>query len=100
MNNNVFSVYIHIPFCKKLCSYCNFSKIYYQEELVNMYLDTLEKEIKEKMWTNEIRTLYIGGGTPSSLSMSNLKKLFSITNQFKYLDNYEFSFECNLDDIR
>ncbi len=101
MNNiDVKSVYIHIPFCKEICTYCNFSKIYYQEDLVSLYLDALDKEIKEFIWDNKITTLYVGGGTPSSLSISNLEKLFKILNKFKLDNYYEFTFECNISDIR
>lgn len=99
MNKESKAVYIHIPFCKNICSYCNFSKVYYQEELVSMYLDALEKEIKDTMWSSVVKTLYIGGGTPSSLSMSNLKKLFDIIKRFKFELEYEFTFELNLSDI-
>ncbi len=63
MNNS--SVYVHIPFCNTICSYCDFCKIFYNEELVNKYLFSLEKEIN-KYYRNEIiNTLYIGGGTSS-----------------------------------
>ncbi len=99
-NKDVKSVYIHIPFCKEICTYCNFSKVYYQEDLVSLYLDSLKKEIKEFIWDNEITTLYIGGGTPSSLSISNLEKLFDVLKIFKLSNNYEFTFECNISDIR
>ena len=46
-------LYIHIPFCSNICSYCDFSKIYYNENYVDKYLDSLEKEIKNR-YKNEI----------------------------------------------
>ena len=73
------SVYIHIPFCKNICSYCDFSKIYYNEKYIDKYLNALEKEIKKRYSNEIINTIYIGGGTPSSLTLKELEKLFSIT---------------------
>ncbi len=89
------SVYIHIPFCESICSYCDFCKLFYNEVLVKKYLDALEKEIKENYKFEEIETIYIGGGTPSVLSISELKKLFRIIKIFKKSNNLEFTFEGN-----
>ena len=62
------SVYIHIPFCNKICSYCDFCKLLYNEKFIDKYLESLEKEIKDIYRGEEIETLYIGGGTPSCLT--------------------------------
>ena len=93
------SIYIHIPFCSNICTYCDFCKIYYNEEIASMYLDSLEKEIKDNYHSEKIKTLYIGGGTPSSLSINNLKKLMKIIKLFKFYDNYEFTVEVNPESI-
>lgn len=93
------SVYIHIPFCKHICSYCDFCKFYYKEEWALKYLDALENEIKKYYENDVVKTIYIGGGTPSSLSMDALKKLFEIIRIFKLDKKYEFTFECNINDI-
>ena len=93
------SCYIHIPFCKKICSYCDFCKIYYKTNLVDAYLNSLSSEIDKYYKGEVIDTIYIGGGTPSSLSINELNKLFSIINKLNISDNYEFTFECNLEDI-
>ena len=99
LNNSVKSCYIHIPFCNTICSYCDFCKIYYKTNLVDSYLDSLSNEI-DKYYKGEILdTIYIGGGTPSILSANELNKLFSIINKLNISDNYEFTFECNLEDI-
>ena len=66
-------VYIHIPFCRNICSYCDFCKMYYNKELSNIYLDYLEKEIDMYYEGDTVKTIYVGGGTPSSLI--NLKCL-------------------------
>ena len=93
------SCYIHIPFCNKICSYCDFCKILYKEDLVDKYLDTLEKEIKSNYKGEMLDTLYIGGGSPSSLSINQLKRLFEIIELFKFNRKYEFTIELNLNDI-
>ena len=93
------SVYIHIPFCKSICSYCDFCKMLYHGPWVIPYLNALVEEIKDKYDGEEIKTMYIGGGTPSSLEMKDLKYLFEIINHFNLAPDLEFTFECNLNDI-
>lgn len=97
--NNIKSAYIHIPFCKNICSYCDFCKMFYNKELVNNYLDSLSEEITSNYKNETLKTLYIGGGTPSSLSISELNKLFNITKGMCLDTNYEFSIEVNINDI-
>lgn len=91
--------YIHIPFCKNICSYCDFCKLFYNEKLVDQYLEKLEKEISNIYRKEELKTIYIGGGTPSCLNMKQLNKLFSITKKLRVSKDVEFSIECNFDSI-
>ena len=93
------SVYIHIPFCKNICSYCDFCKVIYNKKWINDYLDSLEYEIKNNYKGEVLDTLYVGGGTPSSLDKEELNKLFSIIKIFKLNKKYEFTIECNIEDI-
>ena len=93
------SVYIHIPFCRKICSYCDFCKMNYNSIFASKYLGALNAEIKDKYEGEEISTLYIGGGTPSCLSTSELEGLCKIISIFKLEEDYEFTFECNIGDI-
>lgn len=93
------SAYIHIPFCTNICSYCDFCKMYYDEELVSKYLNALDDEIKKNYKDEILDTLYIGGGSPSSLNIEQLNMLFSIIKRFKLSNDYEFSFEFNINDI-
>lgn len=93
------SVYIHIPFCKSICSYCDFCKMLYNGPWVTQYLNALINEIQDKYLGEEIKTLYIGGGTPSALSIKDLRYLFEIISRFNLEKIEEFTFECNLNDI-
>ena len=93
------SCYIHIPFCNKICSYCDFCKLYYNKKLVNKYLSSLEKEIKEIYKDEVLETIYIGGGTPSSLSLDELERLFKILSILNKDKNIEYTIENNFDSI-
>ncbi len=93
------SVYIHIPFCKSICTYCDFCKVYINDKFVLPYLNSLINEIRSRYQGEEIKTLYIGGGTPSALSSKHLKYLFDGIKLLNLSNNVEFTFECNLNDI-
>ena len=93
------SVYIHIPFCKNICTYCDFSKMYYIKDFVNKYLKSLENEIKSNYKGEKIKTLYIGGGTPSCLEYDELESLFKMLKIFKLEDNFEYTIETNPEDL-
>ena len=90
------SIYIHIPFCKTICSYCDFCKFYYNEKWVDNYLIALKKEIKSKYKNEPINTIYIGGGTPTSLNIKQLEKLLKLTKLFNF-EKIEFTVETNAD---
>lgn len=93
------SAYIHIPFCNNICSYCDFCKIYYNKKYIDDYLNALNFEIESNYNGEVLKTIYIGGGTPSSLSIDELNKLFKIIKIFNINKTYEFTFECNYEDI-
>ena len=95
MNN---AVYIHIPFCKDICTYCDFCKFYYDNNLADKYLESLEKEIIKYYNGEIIKTIYIGGGTPSILNNNQIEKLMNIINIFNK-NVEEFTFECNIESI-
>jgi len=95
------ALYIHIPFCDKICTYCDFHKEIASLEKKKKYLYALIKELKSHHNEyNNISTIYIGGGTPSSLSIDLLKQLFkaidSIINVSKLT---EYTIETNPNDI-
>lgn len=93
------NIYIHIPFCNNICSYCDFCKMYKNDIWTNDYLDSLDREIISNYKNEIVETIYIGGGTPSSLSILELKKLFSIIKKINLSNEYEFTIECNIEDI-
>ena len=86
-------LYIHVPFCKTICSYCDFCHQIYNKDTVNKWLDTIALEIKEKCEGN-YETIYIGGGTPTSLTTDELEKLLSLIKP--YTNNIlEYTIEVN-----
>lgn len=91
------SLYIHIPFCNRICTYCDFNKFLIKNQPVDAYLDALIKElgmISEK----EIYTVFIGGGTPTALSNTQLERLLKfITERFDLIS--EFTVEANPDEL-
>lgn len=94
------SMYIHIPFCKSICSYCDFCKVIYHRPWVEKYIDALEEEIKSKYNGEVMHTIYIGGGTPSVLISQDLEKLLTIIKEkINVSDDLEYTIECNLNDI-
>lgn len=93
-------LYIHIPFCTKLCSFCEYVKFRKDNsELEKTYLDILEKDIDEFL-NNHDFTLYgfdIGGGTPTCLELDNFKRLMNIAkkiNSLRCVEDYEPSIEA------
>lgn len=94
-------LYIHIPFCDAICPYCDFCKRVSTNELKNKYVKALLEEMKlKKLDKYSFDTLYIGGGTPSSLTIEQLETLFIALNQYIDLKNLkEFTIECNPENI-
>lgn len=94
-------IYIHIPFCRKACTYCNFH-FSTNHQLINQVIDSIGKEIslQGKYLSAPIETVYLGGGTPSLLNQSQLETLFNkVRSNFTVLPNAEVTLEANPDDI-
>ena len=89
------SVYIHIPFCKSKCHYCSFVS-YTDNSKKKEYLDALESEIRHYYEGDILNTLYIGGGTPSTLEIGDFQKVLSL---FNLTDRAEVTAELNPDDV-
>jgi oxygen-independent coproporphyrinogen-3 oxidase len=95
-------IYIHIPFCRKACRYCDF---FFTVSLkyLDSFVDTLVKEIGQNGESGpfkSLETLYLGGGTPSVLSPSQLDRIINtIHRYYTFRENPEWTIECNPDDL-
>ncbi|MDD6771227.1 radical SAM family heme chaperone HemW [Inconstantimicrobium porci] len=89
------SLYIHIPFCKNKCMYCDFPSFAGKDNLRDRYVAALIKEIKMKAEQYIIKTVFIGGGTPTYLTLEEMDILLSAIDKLKFADDYEFTVECN-----
>ena len=93
------AVYIHIPFCKHICAYCDFPKVLHIDSFVEDYLESLKKEIEDNYEGERIKSIYIGGGTPSCMTKKERIKLFRILSIFNLTPDCEYTFEINPNDI-
>lgn len=89
------SLYIHIPFCKQKCLYCDFPSYAGKESLINEYIRALNEEILRKCSKYKIASIFVGGGTPSYLNEINLESLLKTINLLDFKDDFEFTIECN-----
>lgn len=96
-------LYIHYPFCRSKCSYCGFCSRVWDEELEELYLSALLREVRfwgSRLDHPRISTLYIGGGTPSLMRPGILERLAKeIERHFTLADDLEFSLEANPDSL-
>lgn len=97
------SAYIHIPFCEHICYYCDFNKVFLEGQPVDEYVEMLLKEMAimmERRPVNELETLYVGGGTPTSLSAKQLDRLLSGAREIlPFNEGKEFTVEANPGDL-
>mgnify|MGYP001272960635 CR=1 FL=1 len=96
------SAYIHIPFCEKLCHYCDFTKFFYDEKMADEYLVALEKEISTAIEqpSKKMKTIFVGGGTPTALNNRQLLQLVEmIAHYFDVSGVEEYTFEANPGDL-
>jgi len=98
----VAGIYLHIPFCKQKCSYCDFysnTNLGISQALINSEIEELK--LRQEYLRNEtVSTIYFGGGTPSVLTLSQVEMLLNAVNEkFEVLKESEITFECNPDDL-
>ena len=95
-------IYIHIPFCKRRCIYCDFFSTT-QSEKKSTYVHALCRELdmrKDYLEGEDIETIYLGGGTPSQLTQKELEEIFSsLYNIYKVKEDAEITLEANPDDL-
>ncbi len=87
------ALYVHIPFCASICAYCDFCRVKYHNGLADRYLDALENELG-RITDPHFHTVYIGGGTPSALSLKQLESLFRMLAPYLH-DATEITIEVN-----
>ncbi|MCZ2259374.1 radical SAM family heme chaperone HemW [Sporosarcina sp. G11-34] len=97
-------MYIHIPFCHQICHYCDFNKVFFKNQPVDQYIESIGKELSlmkaEGISFDSLETVFLGGGTPTSLSEAQLDRLLSIINDYVDVTTLkEFSTEANPDEL-
>ncbi len=94
------SIYIHIPFCEQKCIYCAFNSFCASGQVRNEYIDLLCKEIENRKVKRPIKTIYIGGGTPSVLTANQIEKIVKcVYDNFDVYEDAEFTIEANPNSI-
>ena len=94
-------IYIHTPFCKSKCAYCNFFSLA-SESKINDYVEALKKEIvlRKNYLGETVKTIYFGGGTPSLLSVKNIEEILDLLNKnYEIISSPEITLEINPDTI-
>ncbi len=95
-------IYIHIPFCRQKCYYCDFYKTVNSSQ-TGRFLTALKLEISKRqnyIWGEKIRTIYFGGGTPSVLTQAELAGIMDVLNALFHIEKgAEVTFEANPDDL-
>lgn len=94
------AAYIHVPFCRHRCGYCNFTLIAGRDDLITAYLEALALELARLDEPRPVHTLFLGGGTPTHLPPAQLKQLLELARRWFPLEpGYEFSAEANPADV-
>ncbi|WP_125982476.1 radical SAM family heme chaperone HemW [Loigolactobacillus iwatensis] len=94
--------YLHIPFCEHICYYCDFNKVFLEGQPVDEYIDRLITEMRLVMATHpaeKIKTIYVGGGTPTTLTPKQLAHLLAGIRRYLPFEEGEFTFEANPNDL-
>ena len=90
-------IYVHIPFCIKKCDYCDFISYCDKNKLIEEYIEKLKEEITNNLDNKEytVKTIYIGGGTPSSIESKYIVDILNIIKEKYNLENTEVTIEVN-----
>ncbi len=95
MKNKEIGVYVHIPFCKQKCYYCDFVSYSNKDSLIEDYIKALKKEIKLQNIQSQITTIYIGGGTPSYIESKYIKQIIEEIKNKDVAKEAEITIEVN-----
>lgn len=95
MENKEIGIYIHIPFCKKKCDYCDFISFSDKDKKIEEYINAIIKEIGQQKIKSKITTIYIGGGTPSYIDSKLIKEIIAEIKKKNVDSNAEITIEVN-----
>ena len=95
MENKEIGIYVHIPFCKRKCDYCDFISYSNKDSKIEEYINAVKKEIQLQKIKAPISTIYIGGGTPSYIDSKYIKEVMEEIKQKNVLENAEVTIEVN-----
>lgn len=95
IKNNEIGVYVHIPFCKKKCDYCDFISYCNKDNLIGDYVQAVKAEIQSQNIKPEITTIYIGGGTPSYIDSKYIIEILEKIKEKNVSSNAEITIEVN-----
>lgn len=97
-------MYLHIPFCHQICFYCDFNKVFFKDQPVDAYIESMGKELA--LWKQQgaldvpLETVFLGGGTPTALEPAQLERLLELIHQYVPMsNNVEWSSEANPDEL-
>ncbi len=97
-------IYIHIPFCHQICFYCDFNKVFFKDQPVDAYIESIGQELA--LWKQQgaldvpLETVFLGGGTPTALTPDQLKRLLELIHQYVPMsEGVEWSSEANPDEL-
>ena len=95
MKNRELGIYVHIPFCKHKCDYCDFISYCNKDNLIEQYIKSVVKEIKMQNIQSWISTIYIGGGTPSYIDSKYIKQIIKEIKKKRVNKEAEITIEVN-----
>lgn len=91
-------LYLHIPFCRCICAYCDFYRLKYNRQASDNWVYALSKEIDTRNFNKDLKTIYLGGGTPSALEIDQLEAVLQMLEP--YAQNVkEYTIECNIESL-
>lgn len=95
MINKEIGIYVHIPFCKKKCDYCDFISYCNKDNLIEEYIESVKKEIEHQNIKSKITTIYIGGGTPSYIESKYIAQIMECIKKKNVAEDAEITIEVN-----
>ena len=95
MKNKEIGIYVHIPFCKRKCDYCDFISYSNKDSKIQEYIEAVKKEIELQKIKSEITTIYVGGGTPSYIESKYIKEIIEEIKNKNVCNDAEITIEIN-----